>query len=265
MICSAMPIPGTDNAPKVSIVTVVLNGVQHIEDCLCSVFSQSYRNVEYIVIDGGSTDGTIDVIRKYESQISMKICEPDHGIYDAMNKGILKSSGEIVGILNSDDVYANDNVLEQVVDCFRETHTDTCYGDLAYVDRNDMNRTIRYWKSDRYKKENFKRGWMPPHPAFFVRRDIYERYGGFHLSFPIAADYELMLRFLYKNDVSTAYVPACLVKMRTGGFSRPGLSNTFKNMVENYHAWEVNGLKPSPLTFLMKPLAKMTQYVRTET
>jgi glycosyltransferase len=252
------------NSLKVSIITVVLNNVQHIENCINSVLNQTYGNIEYIVIDGGSTDGTIDVIRKYETQISMWVSEPDRGIYDAMNKGIMKSSGDIIGILNSDDVYTDEKVIEKVVAFLLENYTDSCYGDLAYVDRNDINKIIRDWKSNIYDKENFRRGWMPPHPAFFVKRKIYQQYGMFNMDFPLAADYELMLRFLYVKDIATAYIPECLVKMRTGGRSHPGLLNTCKNMVENYHAWKFNGLSTNPLTFLMKPLFKTIQYMKTK-
>lgn len=247
---------------KVSIITVVLNNVQHIEDCMNSVIQQAYKNVEYIIIDGGSTDGTIDIIKKYEKQISMWVSEPDRGIYDAMNKGIIKSTGDIIGILNSDDVYANEKAIGRVIACFSNTNADTCYGDLVYVDRRDIKKNIRYWKSNSYHKDNFRRGWMPPHPTFFVKRKIYPKYGGFNLSFPLAADYELMLRFLYRQEVSTAYIPECLVKMRTGGSSHPGLLNTCKNMGENYRAWKVNGLSTNPLTFFMKPLFKTLQYVK---
>ncbi len=246
---------------KVSIITVVLNNRKYIEDCILSVLNQTYKNLEYIIIDGSSIDGTVEVIRKYESQVSTLISEPDLGIYDAMNKGILKSKGEIIGILNSDDMYNNNDVIEKVVDCFRKSSVDTCYGDLAYVDRRDVNKTIRYWKSNCYRKKNFHRGWMPPHPTFFVKHDIYQKCGLFNLDFPLAADYELMLRLLYKNSISTAYIPTVLVKMRTGGSCRPSLNNTIHNIAENYRAWKVNGLKPNPLTFVLKPLSKTLQYI----
>jgi glycosyltransferase len=249
---------------KISIVTVSLDNKAYIEDCIISVLSQAY-DVEYIIVDGGSTDGTINIIRKYEKRISTWVSESDRGIYDAMNKGIMKSTGDIIGILNSDDIYADGNVLERVITCFSNNNADTCYGDLVYVDRMDVKKNIRYWKAGAYNKDNFRRGWMPPHPAFFVKRKVYQQYGLFNLGFPLAADYELMLRFLYAKDVSAAYIPECLVKMRTGGSSHPGLLNTYKNMAENYQAWKVNGLSTNPLTFLMKPLFKTFQYVKTKT
>jgi len=247
---------------KVSIVTVVLNNKEYIEDCMESVFRQTHRPMEYIVIDGGSTDGTVEVIEKYADRVSFWMSEPDRGIYDAMNKGVRKSSGDVIGILNSDDMYADEKVIEKVVGCFLKTSADTCYGDLVYVDRGTGERIIRYWNAHEYHKKNFHRGWMPPHPTFFVKREIYEKYSDFNLNFPLAADYELMLRFLYSKSVSTSYIPEYLVKMRTGGRCHPSLFNTFHNMVENYQAWKINGLKTNPLTFILKPISKTMQYLK---
>lgn len=247
---------------KVSIITVALNSAEFIEDCLKSIVSQDYKNIEYIVIDGGSTDGTIGILKRYEARIAKWISEPDRGIYDAMNKGLRMASGDVVGILNSDDFYIDENVIGCVVNCLSKKEVYTCYGDLVYIDADDSDRQVRYWKSGDFNKKKFRRGWMPPHPAFFVRHHIYEKYGLFNLDFPLAADYELMLRLLCKYNVTTEYIPKCLVKMRTGGSCRPGLTNTVRNIVENYHAWKVNGLKTNPLTFLMKPLSKTLQYIK---
>ncbi len=247
---------------KISIITVVLNNESYIEDCINSVFNQTYGSIEYIVIDGGSKDGTVGIIRKYEKYISTWISEPDRGLYDAMNKGIKIATGDIIGILNSDDMYADETVIRSIVNCILENGVDTCYGDLVYVDCKDINRQVRYWKSGTFNKERFRRGWMPPHPTFFVKHHVYEKYGTFDLNFPLAADYELMLRFLYIYDVSASYIPKCLVKMRTGGSCHPGLTNTSNNVIENYRAWKVNGLKPNLFTFLMKPLFKIFQYRR---
>lgn len=246
----------------VSIITVSHNAVRTIDQAINSVLNQSYRDIEYIVIDGGSTDGTVDLVKSHGDRIAKFISEPDKGIYDAMNKGLKLASGDIVGMLNSDDIYMDENVIKNVVDKIMKDKVDSCYGDLVYVDREDTNKIIRYWKSGAYDKKKFKHGWMPPHPAFFTRRQIFEQYGLFDTDFPIAADYELVLRFLYSHDVSTAYIPKVLVKMRTGGSSRAGLSITTKMLWENYLAWEVNGLRPSIWTFILKPALKVTQFVK---
>jgi len=154
---------------KLSIITAVKNSVTTIEDCIRSVSSQSYNNIEHIIIDGGSTDGTLDVIKKYTEYVAKIISEPDNGIYDALNKGIRLASGDIIGILHADDVYADNKVIETVVKIMSDNNVDSCYGDLVYVDRNGVNRIIRYWVAGDYLKEKFRRGWMPPHPTFFVR------------------------------------------------------------------------------------------------
>jgi len=246
---------------KVSIVTAVFNCANTIEDCIKSVVGQTHKNREHIIIDGGSRDGTLEVINKYRDKITKVVSEPDRGIYDAMNKGIRLATGNIVGILNSDDIYADEFVVENVLKAMSDGKVDTCYGDLVYVDREDTKKVIRNWKGGEFNKLNFKRGWMPPHPTFFVKREIYEKYGLFNLGFPIAADYEIMLRSLYRYNVSTAYVPKVLVKMRTGGKSRPDALRIAKNMLENYQAWRVNGLRVNPFTFILKPLLKVTQYI----
>jgi len=249
------------NMLKVSIITAVLNNFKTLECCIISVLSQLYRNIEHIIIDGGSSDGTLDVIKEYKEEISYWVSEQDNGIYDAMNKGIRAATGDVIGILNSDDVYTDEFVIENIVKCLSEDNVPTCYGDLVYVDQNDPSKIVRVWKSCDFSKEKFKRGWMPPHPTFFVKKHVYEQYGVFNLDFPLAADYELMLRFLYKYNVSTAYVPKVLVKMRTGGTCRPGFLNTPKNVIENYKAWKINELNPNPVTFLLKPLSKAFQYI----
>jgi glycosyltransferase involved in cell wall biosynthesis len=247
---------------KVSIITAVLNGEKTIHDCVRSIAAQTYGDIEHIVVDGGSTDRTLSIIDKMGSNETVVISEPDDGLYDAMNKGIKLSTGDVIGILNCDDMYNDENVVGSVVNCLSEKGVDTCYGDLVYVDCKDASSRVRYWKSGTFNKERFRIGWMPPHPTFFVRRDVYGKYGTFDLNFPLAADYELMLRFLYKYNVSASYIPKCLVKMRTGGRCHPGLINTSNNIIENYRAWKVNGLKSNLFTFLMKPLHKIFQYRR---
>lgn len=192
---------------KVSIITVVFNNKDFIESAIKSVLSQTYSSIEYIVVDGGSTDGTIEIINKYRDKIAKFISEPDKGIYDAMNKGIKMAAGEIIGTLNSDDVYADSRVIETAVKSMEEKRVGVCWGDLVYVSRNDISRIIRHWKSSEYEEGKFKNGWMPPHPTFFVRKEIYGKFGAFNLNFKIAADYELMLRFLERHKVGSCYIP----------------------------------------------------------
>jgi glycosyltransferase len=247
---------------KVSIITAVFNSKPHIETCMRSVLSQTYRNIEYIIIDGGSTDGTIEIIKKYGNKVTKWISEPDNGIYDAMNKGIRKASGDVIGILNADDIYANDKVIEKVADMFIQNEVDSCYGDLLYVDKNNTDKIIRYWKSQPYRDVLFKRGWMPPHPTFFVKKEVYEKYGYFNADFKIASDYELMLRFLEKHKISTFYIPEVLIKMRLGGMSNRSLKNLFIKSSEDYRAWKVNDLKGGFYTILLKNISKIPQFFK---
>ena len=246
----------------ISIITTVLNGEKTIENTINSVLSQSFNDIEYIIVDGGSTDGTIEIINKYKSKISKFISEKDKGIYDGMNKGIKLATGDIIGILNSDDVYASDDVIEAVVKEMDEKNADACWGDLIYVDKKNPNKVIRYWESSEFQKGKFRRGWMPPHPTFFVRKFVYEKYGYFNLSFPIAADYELMLRFLEKKGIKSCHIPRILVKMRTGGESNKNIKNIIKQNIECYKAWGVNGLKITPFNIILKPLLKIGQFFK---
>ncbi len=253
----------TRSTLKISVVTPVLNAAETIGDCMKSVQVQTWADIEHVIVDGGSTDGTIDAIHNNAGESTMVISGPDKGLYDAMNKGISHATGDIIGVLNADDFYADDRVIARVALCLLLQDVDTCYGDLLYVDKTDPDRTVRYWRAGSFARERFRRGWMPPHPAFFARRDLFERYGAFDLAYPIAADYELMLRLLYKNHVSTAYIPEVLSKMRTGGKSAPSPVNAWRIFRENYRAWSSNALEPSLSTFLLKPLLKTIQYVQT--
>jgi len=248
---------------KISIISVVLNNKDFIEDCINSVLSQTYNNIEYIIIDGGSTDGTVDIIRKYGNKIARWVSEPDRGIYDAMNKGIRMATGDVVGLLNADDVYANDRVIEKVSESISNKSAESCYGDIVYVDALDAGKVRRFWHSGPYHKKRFFQGWMPPHPAFFVRRRAYEKYGFFNLALGTAADYELMLRFLVKHKITTYYIPEVLVKMRMGGQSNASLKKRLTANRMDRKAWAVNGMQPNPWTLLMKPLSKVKQYFFT--
>lgn len=245
---------------KISIITAVLNGRDTIGDTIRSIADQVYKNVEHIIIDGGSTDGTLDVIKKYNGNLAKLISEPDHGIYDALNKGINLSSGDVIGILNGDDFYAHDQVLKMVGNIFEKQNVDSCYGDLQYVWNHDKNKMIRYWESSNYRPGKFRYGWMPPHPTFFVKREIYEKYGQFNTNFRIAADYELMLRFLEKYRISTYYISEVLVKMRVGGMSNRSLKNLFIKSYEDYRAWKVNNLSGGLTTIFLKNICKIPQF-----
>jgi glycosyltransferase len=243
-----------------SIITVSYNSRETMADCLESVRRQSFAP-EHLVIDGGSTDGTLEVVRAF-SHVAQLVSEPDRGIYDAMNKGIAAASGDIIGILNADDFYARADVLEKVRQVFQDPGIDSCYGDLVYVDPEDTGTIVRYWRSGAFRKNSFHWGWMPPHPTFFVRRRVYEQYGGFNLELGSAADYDLMLRFLVKHRISTAYIPEILTKMRAGGVSNRSVKNRFKANLMDRRAWEINGLRPYLLTQLLKPMRKIGQFFR---
>lgn len=246
----------------VSIITTVFNNKETIEDAIKSVLGQHYSNIEYIITDGGSTDGTVEIIKKHRGEIAKFTSEKDQGVYDGMNKGIKMASGEIIGILNSDDLYVADDVIETAVKAMEEKNANCCWGDLVYVDAENIDKVIRYWKSSEYKEGKFKRGWMPPHPTFFVKKWVYEKYGIFNLDFPISADYELMLRFLEKHKIKSCYIPQVLVKMRIGGKSNKGIKNIIKANIECYRAWKINGLKINFLRIFLKPLLKIGQYLK---
>jgi len=247
---------------KISIITSVYNSSQTIEECINSVSLQTYPIIEHIIIDGGSTNETLKIIREYaeKNKNIMWISEKDEGIYDALNKGIRIASGEIIGILHSDDIFATVDSISKVVEIFKNEDVDCCYSDLIYVDRKDVNKVIRYWKAGEYKREKFKFGWMPPHTTFFCKKCIYEKYGLLNTDLPLAADYELMLRFIYKYNVRVAYIPEVLVKMRYGGTSRPGIY-TIGSIIENYKAWKINELR-YPITMLLKPFSKIGQFLK---
>lgn len=252
----------SEKMPTVSIITVTFNGGRTIESAIKSVLGQSYKNIEYIIIDGGSTDGTLEIVGKYKDRIAKFVSEKDKGIYDGMNKGLNLATGDIVGILNSDDLYASDEAIRSVVEKMEERDADICWGDLVYVDDKNTDKVLRYWHSSDYKKGKFERGWMPPHPAFFARKRAYEKYGKFDLDFKIAADYELMLRLLRKNNVKACYFPGILVKMRIGGESNKNIKNIIRANIECHKAWGKNGLEANFLTIPLKLLSKIPQYFK---
>ncbi|MBO1883930.1 glycosyltransferase [Capnocytophaga sp. Marseille-Q4570] len=247
---------------KVSIVTPTYNSAKTIVDTILSVNKQDYANIEHIIIDGGSKDNTLELIRNTPNRVKKIISEPDKGIYDAMNKGVALATGDIVGILNSDDFYNSNDVIAKVVKTFQEGEYEGVYGDLEYVDARNTNRVLRYWESKAYKEGLFKKGWHPAHPTFFVKKEVYDKYGNFNLKYKIGADYEIMLRFIEKNRIKVAYIPETLVKMRVGGASNQSIKNIIKANIECYNAWKDNGLSILPFVFILKPLSKTLQYLR---
>lgn len=247
---------------KVSIITVCYNSSETIESTIQSVISQNYTNIEYIIVDGQSTDDTLKIVERHKNKISRVVSEKDKGIYDAINKGIVLATGDIVAILHADDFYTNENVISSIAYEFNQKNVDAVYGDLQYVDRVNTNIVKRNWISGAYHKPNFLKGWMPPHPSFFARKRCYEKFGNFNTTLKSAADYELMLRFLYKNNCSVAYIPQVLVKMRVGGKSNVSFMNRIKANREDKKAWELNGLTPELFTFIKKPLSKLCQFFK---
>ena len=244
---------------KISIVTPTYNSATTVRGTLESIMVQDYPDIEHIIIDGGSKDDTLNIISGYP-HVSKVISERDNGLYDAMNKGVRLATGEIVVVLNSDDFYTHPKVVSRVAALLEQTSADTLYADLEYVAPDNTNRVIRHWKAGVFRPGNFHRGWMPPHPTFFVRRHLYERFGLFNISLRFSADYELMLRFLLKNNVSTCYLPEVTVRMRAGGASNANFRNRFRANREDRLAWKMNGLRPRFYTLYLKPLIKIGQY-----
>jgi len=245
----------------ITIITATYNSAITVRDTLKSVSGQDYKDVQHIIVDGLSKDDTLSIVRDFP-HVAKVISEKDKGIYDAMNKGIAMVSGDIVGILNSDDFYFDDKVLSRVAHVFKTTGCDAIYGDLLYVDQVDTNKVIRYWKSGPYRPGAFKWGWMPPHPTFFVKKELYEKWGCFDLRLKTSADYELMLRFIHKHQIKLEYIPSLLVKMRMGGVSNISLSNRLKANAEDKLAWSLNDLRPFWFTLYLKPLKKITQFIK---
>lgn len=247
-------------APRISIITATYNARSTLQACIDSVASQSI-DVEHVLIDGLSTDGTMDVVRDNASHFSQIISEQDRGLYDAMNKGVRMVTGDVVGILNADDFYPTDDVLASVQSCFEDPGVEACYGNLNYVSEHDTLKTTRVWRAGEYTSRSFYWGWMPPHPTFFVRNDLYKKFGAFRMELGTAADYELMLRFMLRHRVTTQYIQKTLVHMRAGGVSNASLSNRFAANRMDLRAWRENDLSPLPWTLLAKPLRKVVQWL----
>ncbi len=244
---------------KVSIITATYNSAATVADSIRSVQQQSYQNIEHIIIDGVSKDDTLSIVHAMHQ--GTLVSEKDKGIYDAMNKGIAITNGEIIGILNSDDYYADDRIIEKVVNLFANTGCDAVYGDLLYVDNTDLSKVKRKWIAGKHNKRSFLFGWMPPHPTFFVKKKIYDQHGVFNLQLGTAADYELMLRFIYKQGIRVSYLNEVIVKMRTGGVSNKTVQNRWRANQHDKQAWLINDLKPYWFTTILKPVRKIVQFV----
>jgi glycosyltransferase involved in cell wall biosynthesis len=246
---------------KISIITITFNSEATVEDTIRSVVSQDFPNKEFIVVDGLSRDRTMEVVKRYATHIDRMVSEPDKGLYDALNKGIGLATGDVIGMLHSDDIYANDNVLSKVMQTFAsDPEVEAVYADLVFVDRWDVNKVLRTWKAGEYEPGSFVKGWMPPHPTFFVKKSVYDRFGIFNLDLKLSADYELMLRLIHKHQVKVAYLPETIVKMRMGGVSNTSFFVKLKANLEDKTAWKINKLKPGLFTTFRKPLNKLMQY-----
>lgn len=244
---------------KISLITAVYNGQQYLSDCISSIRAQSYANLEYIVIDGGSTDGTLAIIEKNKDLISYFASERDAGMYDALNKGIAAATGDVIGILNADDVLADADVLEQVATTFETENVDGVYGNLNYVS-TDKRSIIRKWVSKPFERKDIVNGWMPAHPTLYLRKKLFERFGNYSLNFGTAADYELMLRMLYKHQIHAVHLNKRLVDMRIGGMSNASLAHRYAAFVNDYRAIRANGIPFAMRTLLFKKLSKLPQF-----
>jgi len=247
---------------KVSLVTVSYQSEATIRGTIESVLAQDYPNIEYIIVDGASSDGTMDMVQEYRNEIEVVISEPDEGIYDAMNKGIRAATGDVVGMLNSDDFYADNSAVRHLIECMENAGADTVFADLVIVDASDTKRVIRYYDSSKFHPGRLRYGWMPAHPTFLVKRELYERYGGFSLDYKIAADFEIVVRLLYAAGASYAYLPVVAIKMRTGGASTRGLKSSWVLNKEIVRACKTNGLNTSLPRVLLKIPAKLMEYLR---
>lgn len=246
---------------KISIITATYNSEKTIIDTIKSLDSQTYDNIEYIIIDGKSKDNTLGLIRNNSKRVSKIISEPDSGIYDALNKGIMHSTGDIVGFLHSDDIFSYPDAISDLVNKLSSDNSDAIYADLDYISKEDDDKIIRHWRSGSYKKENIMRGWMPPHPTFFMKRNLYIEYGLFDLQFKISADYDSLLRYIWKNNISLSYLSKVTTKMRVGGESNRSIKNIINKTKEDIMVLKKNEL-PWIKAIILKNLSKIPQFIK---
>lgn len=248
---------------KISVITAVYNSEATIGEAIRSVASQSWEDIEHIIIEGCSKDNSLQVIESENHTRMRLISEPDKGIYDALNKGIRASSGDVVGFLHSDDYFPHKDVLSRIAKAFEDPAVEAVFGDLDYIDKIDTNRVIRHWSTGPFNRRKLKFGWMPAHPTLYMRRSVYERIGGYDDSFSISADYEFILRYFSQSESVTVYIPDVLYKMRVGGVSNRNLSKIKKKMCEDFIALrrhKVGGV----MTLMMKSLTKISQFIKRD-
>lgn len=246
---------------KITLITVTYNSAQFLQSAIQSVAHQDYSNIEYIIVDGGSTDDTLQIIAKNSATITKWVSEKDEGMYDAINKGMQMATGDVIGILNSDDMLASPNVLSKIAACFEESQADSLFGDLLYVDADETSRIHRSWKGMPYRRSLFRTGWMPAHPTFYVRKSVVDELGGYKPYYFSASDFELMTRYLYKHRVSSCYLPELLVKMRKGGMSNGSFKKRIRANRRDYLALKQNQVPFALLVSMIKPLRKLPQYI----
>jgi glycosyltransferase involved in cell wall biosynthesis len=248
---------------KISIVTACYNSASTIKDTLKSIQMQTHPDIEHIVIDGGSTDGTLDILEQNKEHITYLSSEPDNGLYDAMNKGIMKATGDVIGLLNSDDLFADAHALSHVARALSDDTVDACYGDLVYVHHDNIDDIARYWKSSTYDANSFAKGWIPAHPTFYVRKRIHDQHGMlFNLNYKLAADYEVLLRLLFTHRIKTDYIPEVMVKMRLGGATNKSLKNILRQNKEIMQALKQHQYPFSPIQLIGNKLADRVQQYR---
>lgn len=252
--------------PKITVITPTFNSQNTLKDTLNSILEQSYKNIECVITDGASQDQTLNILKHYKGKFAQQniefkiLSQKDHGIYDAMNKGIKESSGNVIGFLNSDDFFSSPSTLIHIAQAFKEYNVDCVFGDLSFI--NDKNTKVRSWIGSTHTPYAFYFGWHPAHPTFYVKREIFEKFGNFNLDYKIASDYDLMLRFLQKYKISSYYIPHTLVTMRSGGTSNKNLSNILKANIECFRSWRENELSFFPFFIILKPIRKLKNFIK---
>lgn len=248
----------------ISIITATYNSGATVRDTMESVLAQTHHDIEHIIVDGCSKDNTLDVVREMEPRYGGRlhwISEPDSGIYDAMNKGIRMATGDVVGILNSDDFYSSNTVLERVAAEIADV--DAVYGDIHFVDPSDLSRCVRYYSSAGFRRWKMRLGFMPAHPSFYCRRSVYERYGLFDTTYRVASDFEQLLRLIYINHISTRYIPMDFVTMRTGGMSTSGIASHRQILSDHLRAYRENNVRSNALLDCLRYFYKVAELTKS--